>query len=102
MDASAGGNSLCAAILMVYAANERPGAGARKCVLRVENQSAVAAIVKGSPPSGIAGVLANVFWNVAARGAARRWVGCVNAKSNWADLLSRQRNTPKQATCNLT
>ena len=65
---------LCASILMAYVANEWGGKTPRTCVLRVDNQAAAAALIKGSSPSDTAGVLANLFRNVAARGNTRWWI----------------------------
>ena len=45
---------ICAAILMVYTANEWCDSTTRTCVLCVDNQAAVAALVKGSSSSDLA------------------------------------------------
>ena len=63
---------LCAAVLMVFLANERGDTTPRTCALCVDNQAAATALIKGSTSSDLAGVLVNLFWNVAARGNARR------------------------------
>ena len=93
---------LCAAILMVYTAVEWRDVEPRTCVLCVDNKEAVAALVKGSSPANIAGVLVNLFWNVSARGNARWWIEYVNTKSNTADRPSRLCAIPLGTTCNAT
>ena len=62
----------------------------RTCVLRVDNQVAVAALVKGSPSSTLGTLLASLFWNIAARWSALWWIEYVRAKSNDADAPSRR------------
>ena len=93
---------LCAAILMVYVANEWNDATPRTCVLCVDNQAAVAALIKGSSSSDLAGVLVNLFWNVAARGNTRRWIEYVNTKSNTADYPSRLCAMPAETASHRT
>ena len=90
---------LCAAILMVYIANEWADTTPRTCVLRVDNQAAATALIKGSSPSSIAGALVSLFWNVAARGNTRWWIEYLNAKSNSADYPSRQCDKPTETIC---
>ena len=80
---------ICESALMVSLANTRTGGANRTCVLRVDNQTAVAALVNGGSTSEIGAVLANMLWNVAARGAARWRVEYVNKKDNIADYPSR-------------
>ena len=65
-------------------------------MLRVDTQAALAALFKGSSPSDMAGVLVDLFRNVAARGNTRWWIEYVNAKSNAADYPSRQREIPAE------
>ena len=90
---------LCAAVLMVFLANEWGDTIPRTCVLCVDNQAAVNAMIKGITTSDLAGVLINLFWNVASRGSTRWWVEYVNAKSNIADYPSRQCDQPDRDTC---
>ena len=84
---------------MVYIANERGDATNRTCVLCVGNQDAVAALVMGSSSPDLAGVLVNLFWNVAARDNTRWRIEYVSAKSNLADYPSRQCAMPNEAAC---
>ena len=90
---------LCAAILMVYIANEMEDGTPRTCVLRVDNMAAGGALVKGSSSSKLGTVLANLFWNVAARGTTRWWIEYVNTKSNAADFPSRICALPIESRC---
>ena len=60
MDVDAEGESpiflyeLCAAILMVFIANQWMGDTPRTCVLCVDNKAAAAALIKGSSSSDLA------------------------------------------------
>ena len=77
---------LCAAILKGCIANRRRGETARTCVLCFDSKAAVSALVKGSSPSDLSGVLVTLFWNVASRGTTRRWVGYADTRPNYADF----------------
>ena len=92
---------LCAAVLMVYIENGWGNTKPRTCVLCVDNQADVAALVKGRSTSDLAGVLANLFWDAASRGNTRRRIEYVRAKSNSADDPSRQCALPDEATFRL-
>ena len=84
---------------MVYVENERNDQTPRTCVLRVDNQAAVASLIKGSSSSDLDGALSRLFWNVEALGSTRRWVEYVNAKSNTADYPARQCAMPTETAC---
>ena len=81
---------------MAYIANEWMDATPRTCVLCVDNQVAAASLIKGISSSDTAGVLANLFWNVVARGNTRWRVEYVNTKSNSSDFPSRQCKPPTE------
>ena len=87
---------------MVYAAIEWANGAPMTCVLRVDNQAAVNALIKGSSSSNLVGVLVNGFWNVAARGNTRWWIEYVNAKSNSDDFPSGQCAPPLLSRCDTT
>ena len=87
---------------MVYVANEWGDTTPRTCVLCVDNQAAVSALIKGGSSSGMAGALVNLVWNVAARDNARWWIEYVNAKANTADGPSRQSAMPNETARHLS
>ena len=53
----------------------------RTCVLCVDNEDAVAALVKGSSTSPLGSLPASLFWSIAARGSTLWWVEWVGNKS---------------------
>ena len=90
---------LCAAILMVCISLDWPTNSHRTCVLCVDNQAAVAALVKGSSTSPIGTMLATLCWTLAARGTAMWRIDYVRAESNHADRPSRECDAPHGSTC---
>ena len=72
----------CATILMARLVLNWSRDEQRTCVLRVENQAAVAALSNGSSSSPVGALLASIFWNIAARGTTLWWIEYVHAKSN--------------------
>ena len=80
---------LCDAMLMAFIALTWPKGKHRTCVLCVDNQAAVAALVRGSPCSTLGTLSATLFWNIAARGSTLRRAEYVHTKSNDAGAPSR-------------
>ena len=87
------------AILMACVALQWPNDKHRTCVLCVDNQAAVAALVKGSPSSTPGTLLASLFWNIAAQGETLWWVEYGRAKSNDSDAPSRWCNSISGSLC---
>ena len=92
-------HELCVSILTARLALNWSRDKQRTCLLRVDNQAAVAALVKGSPSSPVGALLASLFWNVAARCATLWWAEYVHAKSNDADAPSRLRTAQRDNIC---
>ena len=84
---------------MVRITLEWPRIKHRTCVLCVDNQAAVAALVKGSSASELGSLLTTLFWNLVAQGATTWWIEYVHAKSNYADHPSRLCPANKATTC---
>ena len=76
---------ICAAILTVCAVDERSLGGSQSRVLCIDNQAALAALVKGPTSAELGTVAVGVFWNFASRPPAQRRVEYVNIKSNHPD-----------------
>ena len=90
---------LCAAILMVYIANEREISTARTCVLRGRNKEAVDALAKGGTSSVLGSILSNLFWATADRGNTRWRIEYARAQSSIPDKPSRMRTVPCAGVC---
>ena len=90
---------LCAAILTACLALNWSRDRHRTCVLCVDNQAAVAALVQGAPSSPLGALLESLFWNIAARGATLRWIEYVHAKPNDADATARLRTSRNGNRC---
>ena len=90
---------LCDAILMVFIANEWEDRTPRTCVLCVDNQAAIYAIVKGSTSPNLRTSRVNLFWDVAAQRNTRRRIEHVHTLSSISDVPSRRRAVAEQATC---
>ena len=76
---------ICAAILTVFVVNERSLGGTHSCVLFIDSQAALAALVKGPTSSELGTAPVGFFWNFDARSPAQWWLEYVNAKSNHSD-----------------
>ena len=83
---------LCAAILTACAVIELSLESTRSCVLCIDNQAALAALIKGSASSELGTILVGVFWAVAARSPVQWWLEYVHTASNDADEPSRSCN----------
>ena len=92
---------LCAAILVVCCSFDWPDAANRTCVLCVDNEAAVATLVKGSSSSPVGAILANLFWTLATRGSILRWIEYVHTKSNGADQPSRRCDALPRKHCSV-
>ena len=92
-------SELSAAALMAFIALERGNTMHQTCALRIDNQAAGSALVKGRSPSPMGNMLVSLFWTTAARGHIPRGIGYVNAKSNCADPLSRRWGAPQWGSC---
>ena len=84
---------LRAAILMACIVLQWPNDKQRTCVLCVDKQAAVAALVKGSSSSTLGTPMAPLCWNIAAPGGTLWWIEYVREKSNDADSPSRRCNS---------
>ena len=78
-----------AAVIMACVSIGRILDSHRTGALCVDNQAAVGALVKGSSTSPLGALLTHLFRTCDARGTALWWIGYVRAKSNIADLPSR-------------
>ena len=89
---------LAATVLTARLVAYRSDGNHRTCVLRIDNKTAIGALIKGSSSSSIGAVLANLFWSVAAQFPAVWWFDYVNTKSN-AVPPSRVCDTPLGVDC---
>ena len=80
---------LAANVLTACLVAYRSDCNHRTCVLRIDNRAALAALIKGSSPSALGTVLANLFWRVAARCPLVWRFLYVDTKSNAAYPPSR-------------
>ena len=85
---------LAANVLTACLVAYRSDCNHRTCVLRIDNRAALAALIKGSSPSALGTVLANLFWRVAARCPLVWRFLYVDTKSNAAYPPSRVCDTP--------
>ena len=92
-------NERCAAVLMARVALSWPRDQSRSCVLCVDSQAAVAALVKGDSSSPLGTVLVCLFWSIAARGAALWRIEYAEEKSNIADPSPRVCALPTISLC---
>ena len=77
------------------------GGWARSCVLCIDNQAALAALVKGRTASEMGEVLVGVFWAFAAHASALWWVEYVQTESNDANPHRESvTNTPQRRARN--
>ena len=79
---------LCASMLMAGAATEWSRDRQRTFFLCVDNQAALAALVKGSSSAELGTLLASLFWPCVARGNTLWRIEYVRAKSDDADAPS--------------
>ena len=86
---------LCDAILMACISLQWPNDKQRACAPRVDNQAAVAAMVKGSSSSTLVTLLASLFRNIAAQGTTLWRIEYVRTKSNDSDTPSRWCNSKR-------
>ena len=93
---------ICAAILTACVVVESSLETTRSCVLCIDNQAALAALVKGSASSELGTVLVGVFWAIAARSPVQWWLEYVHTDSNDADAPSRECNATGVRTCCLS
>ena len=80
---------LAATVLTSFLGACRSDGNTRACVLRIDNQAALDALVKGSSSSDLGTVQADLFRSVATRCPVLRRPEYVNAKSNASDPPSR-------------
>ena len=80
---------ICAAILAVTVVSQFDTEPSRTCVLRIDNQAALAALVKGSTSSELGTILVGIFLAFAARSSVYWWLEYVHTDSNDADRPSR-------------
>ena len=90
---------LAATVLTACEAAYRSDGKPRTCVLCIDNQAALAALIKGSSSSTLGTILVNLFWSVAARCPVVWWFEYVNTKSNAADPPSRACDAPLGVDC---
>ena len=93
---------LCAEIQLAHIALSWGDASNRAVFLFVDNQAAVASLIKDSPTSELGGYLSTLSFCADPRPDARWWIEYVNTKSNAADPPSRVCNTPLGAECTLS
>ena len=93
---------ICAAILTACVAVESSLETTRPCVLCIDNQAALAALIKGSASLELVTVLVGVFWAIAARSPAQWWLEYVHTDSDDADAPSRDCNAAGVRTCSLS
>ena len=83
---------ICAAILTACGVADPSVDATRSCVLRIDNQAALAALAKESASSELSAAQASTFWAVAARSPVQLWLGYVHTDSNDADAPPRDCN----------
>ena len=92
---------ICASIFSVAVASEANTQPSRTCVLRIDNQAALAALVKGSTSSELGTVLVGVFWAFAARSSVYWRMEYVRTDSDDSDRPSRRCNADSAPQCQL-
>lgn len=83
-----------AAILMVMISLNWDLESVRTCVLRVDNQAAADALVKGSTSSELMSALSGLLRHLASMGDAMRWVEYVKTESSASDFPHRECDIP--------
>ena len=90
---------ICAAILAITVVSQFNTEPSRTCVLCIDNQAALAALVKGSTSSELGTILVGVFWAFAARSSVYWWMEYVHTDSNDADHPSRRCSADTAPQC---